>query len=496
MMYPQWRQHWWLGSLPPSILVPQNNPDDTLTSMAEQPRAAPLTPPSPPRPKTVVKRRACDECRSRKLACSKEPDGCSRCRRESLSCVYSAQKPMGRPKKRRQQALFSQAEQQAEPGPANGTVESYNNANRLSTPPQEHNIAAPAGSIPDFVSLSELLPSFDLAPSGFPDSTMPFDPFALNDASPLSMDFVNNTNLDQLNSAEPKLKRENVHKIFQVIAKYVFTQQISCSSNMNSDIAQAAPGQNVTMTPFKSHPNVTCPCLSSIYLALDSLNNISDDISTAMGTARAAARSAHDVLRCNICSSVLIEAPLVIPPMQSYQNMMLLSALLTSLSNSYFHLLEIIDCAAAEARSRNEMLHFSFRRLGGVWDDLNSSDSGGCLLALVINDSDLDPEVWRLAMRAVLRYEIYGFTTESSNPSCTANGLPQPQHFGLAQAVHDLEERSRLRHEKLDKLVAAGHVVTCSPLGKHTVTPPGGEKPQCMMVIESVKLALDRLSIA
>ncbi|KAG7112278.1 Fusaric acid cluster transcription factor FUB10 like protein [Verticillium longisporum] len=49
----------------------------------------------------IVKHRACDECRTRKLACSKEPDGCSRCCKEGIICVYSAQKPMGRPRKRR-----------------------------------------------------------------------------------------------------------------------------------------------------------------------------------------------------------------------------------------------------------------------------------------------------------------------------------------------------------------------------------------------------------
>ncbi|KAK3398040.1 hypothetical protein B0T20DRAFT_239128 [Sordaria brevicollis] len=50
--------------------------------------------------KEPVKRRACDECRARKLACSKEPDGCARCKREGVHCNYSAQKPMGRPRKR------------------------------------------------------------------------------------------------------------------------------------------------------------------------------------------------------------------------------------------------------------------------------------------------------------------------------------------------------------------------------------------------------------
>ncbi|KLU85261.1 hypothetical protein MAPG_04289 [Magnaporthiopsis poae ATCC 64411] len=45
-------------------------------------------------------RRACDECRMRKLACSKEPTGCARCTREGIVCHYSPQKQMGRPRKR------------------------------------------------------------------------------------------------------------------------------------------------------------------------------------------------------------------------------------------------------------------------------------------------------------------------------------------------------------------------------------------------------------
>ncbi|KAL9109451.1 MAG: hypothetical protein Q9227_005959 [Pyrenula ochraceoflavens] len=46
------------------------------------------------------KRAACDECRQRKLKCSGEPDGCSRCLKQGIPCHYSTQKQMGRPRKR------------------------------------------------------------------------------------------------------------------------------------------------------------------------------------------------------------------------------------------------------------------------------------------------------------------------------------------------------------------------------------------------------------
>ncbi|KAL6236413.1 hypothetical protein BDW75DRAFT_206724 [Aspergillus navahoensis] len=49
----------------------------------------------------VKRHAACDECRKRKLKCSGELSGCSRCIKQSLSCHYSVQKQMGRPPKKR-----------------------------------------------------------------------------------------------------------------------------------------------------------------------------------------------------------------------------------------------------------------------------------------------------------------------------------------------------------------------------------------------------------
>ncbi|EMD91749.1 hypothetical protein COCC4DRAFT_30331 [Bipolaris maydis ATCC 48331] len=46
---------------------------------------------------------ACDECRTRKLRCSGDTPKCLRCTREQIGCVYSPQKQMGRPRKRRRE---------------------------------------------------------------------------------------------------------------------------------------------------------------------------------------------------------------------------------------------------------------------------------------------------------------------------------------------------------------------------------------------------------
>ncbi|KAL2830699.1 hypothetical protein BJY01DRAFT_227007 [Aspergillus pseudoustus] len=50
---------------------------------------------------SVKRHAACDECRKRKLKCSGELSGCSRCVKQSLVCHYSVQKQMGRPPKKR-----------------------------------------------------------------------------------------------------------------------------------------------------------------------------------------------------------------------------------------------------------------------------------------------------------------------------------------------------------------------------------------------------------
>ncbi|KAK6841295.1 hypothetical protein PG987_002155 [Apiospora arundinis] len=79
------------------------------------------------------KHRACDECRSRKLACSKEADGCTRCKREGIACHYSPQKQMGRPRKRPREE--QEASNDTSAGPTPNSDESPNKTPMFSVPP-------------------------------------------------------------------------------------------------------------------------------------------------------------------------------------------------------------------------------------------------------------------------------------------------------------------------------------------------------------------------
>ncbi|KAF1996882.1 hypothetical protein P154DRAFT_305424 [Amniculicola lignicola CBS 123094] len=67
---------------------------------------------------------ACDECRTRKLKCSGDAPRCSRCEREGINCVYSPQKPMGRPRKRRREDAQPQPDVSKEsPGETSSSAE-------------------------------------------------------------------------------------------------------------------------------------------------------------------------------------------------------------------------------------------------------------------------------------------------------------------------------------------------------------------------------------
>ncbi|KAL1888210.1 hypothetical protein Cpir12675_006259 [Ceratocystis pirilliformis] len=70
-----------------SHISPLPSPSSSLSTMASPGRE-------------VVRHRACDFCRNRKVACSKELGGCMRCTKDNVCCVYSPQKPMGRPRKK------------------------------------------------------------------------------------------------------------------------------------------------------------------------------------------------------------------------------------------------------------------------------------------------------------------------------------------------------------------------------------------------------------
>ncbi|CAG9970799.1 unnamed protein product [Clonostachys byssicola] len=472
----------------------------------------------------VEKHRACDACRNRKLACTKEPDGCSRCRREGITCHYSPQKPMGRPRKRR--IVEDQPQQDEEPAvvavgrstvepaePATSNIPSINgHGGDLSLPlftdPNldfDHN---PSSSL-DFLDL--------LPPSSYQDE-LPLDPHILipNDGQLDSIGIPLNLNgvdlLESINFDEPDTAVADMSKdISDSLQRYWHAQQQqqhlepaesqTLSSNQSqctdSPEPQSEPQSEAQPTPPplssssescpKPMPSIACGCLSSLYLALDSLSRLPQDINTAMRVARNATKTAHNVMNCAFCSDPDISQP---PPIQSFQSLMFLAALIPSACNAYASILQMIDRKAKEAKKENRTFWFSFEDIGGVWCG-SAEFTFQCPEMQDYNNSNMEPDLWRTTMRAILRLDVYGLSE-------APDGMHGLQVLGLRDIVKSMEARSHRRHAMMDEMAESGSLPKHEGFLLHhgEYKPLPVEERNCIKVLEAARIALDHLVIA
>jgi hypothetical protein len=262
-----------------------------------------------------------------------------------------------------------------------------------------------------------------------------------------------------------------------------------------------SPGYSATpeSTPSpRAYPNATCTCLSTMYLAMESLANMPQSATAAMKLARGACKVAHNVIHCSSCSLPLLEDPTVQPPMQSFQNMMLLGGFIPTIANAYARILDMIDAETALAKKEGRTSHFTFKECGGLWGKLGEEEPR-CGILRTFDNKELEPDEWRLAIRGLLKIDIYGLSfskSESSIPFVKVN------HLGLKDIIDALEERSRLRHAKVDELIEAG---TITPESHGYLMPAAsegkwkkdsGQKHNCQQIVEMARLSLDKLVIA
>ncbi|KAL6869233.1 hypothetical protein ACO1O0_000557 [Amphichorda felina] len=453
----------------------------------------------------VQKHRACDKCRSRKLACSKEPTGCSRCCREGIICHYSPQKPMGRPRKRRMVE---------EPAAA---VEDSSAASSADQPCGNHTL--PPVNLPGDPSLGFLdeppspnLDFMDLPPYDYQDNTQ-LDPRVLfhndgaaDEALTMSLNGVDLLSTINFNE-DPDSSAGNMSKdISSSLQRYWETQNLEAtepSESMPSDLSNSANSAESLLSSsadpavsptVKAVPSVACGCLSSLYLALDSLSRLPPDVMGAMRTARHATVVAHDVIQCPTCSDPFGKDPTKPAPIQSLQSSMCLAALIPSACNAYATILEMVDKEAAAVKRENRTIWFSFRDVGGLWAIVGPSGHNDCLLLSAYNNRNMEPDIWRITMRAILRIDVYGFDESSPDvpsPSSRVDSL------GLRDVVRLLELRSARRHDRMDRLAAAGKMP--EPSGYLLQQPYKSvprEERHCIRILEAARIALDNLVIA
>ncbi|KID66824.1 Fungal Zn binuclear cluster domain containing protein, partial [Metarhizium hybridum] len=452
------------------------------------------------------KHRACDECRTRKLACSKDPTGCERCKREGISCVYSPQKPMGRPRKRR--AI-------EQPIPEDASTD----ASRSQVLPTPRGVSFSPSSHQDPLANAHLdfMPQIDDEPLNFLDMLsnnpgesdtahlypLPQEPYLSlsgpGDGSLGSNSFqIEFGGLDILQSIdfnEPEPTRGSISKhINDSLHQYVAGQMPrvqetppSISSDVSSIIESPEPPQ--ASTSSKPLPNSTCGCLSSLYLALDSLTRLPSDVPSAMRVARNATKISQDVLGCPHCFQYFFTDPLQPQPVQSLQNMTCLGALVPSACNAYARIMEMIDRDADAAHADGKGIFFSFREFGGLWG-LVMDDHGACAALKAIDNRNLDPDVWRATVQSILKLDVYGLGGK------TGDALPGTHAIlGLKDVINELDRSTKLRHQMVEDLMAAGKMPNHSRYYLQYNAPVPPEHRNCTRLVESARVALNNLSI-
>ncbi|XXG94938.1 ER-derived vesicles protein erv29 [Hypoxylon texense] len=440
---------------------------------------------------TAPKHRACDECRTRKLACTKEPDGCSRCKREAITCHYSPQKPMGRPRKR--------PRDEASNGNSTETQATQNTTKN--TPPD----TVDAGRFINLLSGGEV--NYDVLENGSQEKGFPW-------SFGYTGDSLGDIGFDPVPEHAPLFSPSNIDPSLFVSTAAVDAMIIDPPSaeqvpnlSPNSASTPESVGSACSAPQPDTPPVVGCAHTAALYLALDSMQKPPQDVEEAIRHARRATKTAYDVVYCPVCS-FRIEPPedaASADVMRNFQNLMLLAALIPSIVLAYERILQAVDEAANRAVAERRRLVFKLRGLGGIlWgagagagagaaaggSDSSSTHHGGdCGAADALNHREMEPAMWRLTVRALLKADVYGL----SGMEPDAATYTTPLHIGLKDIVLQMEQKSKARHAVMDILVHSG---AWRPPNCGLPIHRPGETPTCQKVIAIAKASIDQLVIA
>ncbi|KAI1775590.1 hypothetical protein F4818DRAFT_382652 [Hypoxylon cercidicola] len=420
---------------------------------------------------STPKHRACDECRTRKLACTKEPDGCSRCKREAITCLYSPQKPMGRPRKRPRDEASNE-----------NSTEAQTNQNTTTDIPPD---TVDAGRFINILSGGEV--NYDAMENGPHEKGYSW-------SFGYTGDSLGDIGFDPAPEHAPFFSASNMDPLLFVSTPAVDAMVVdppSVESVPNSSPNSASTPESMESScsaPRPQTPAVGCAHTAALYLALDAMQKVPEGVEDAIRHARRATKTAYDVVYCPVCS-FRIEPPdntASSDIMRNFQNLMLLAALIPSIVHAYAHILQVVDEEANKAVAERRRLVFKLRGLGGIlW---GAADSHDCGAFDAFNSREMEPAMWRLTVRALLKADVYGL----SGVHAEASGM-SPLHIGLKDVVLQMEQKCKARHAIMDMLVNSG---AWQPPNCGLKIHEKGETPTCQKVIAIAKASIDQLVIA
>ncbi|KAF2661380.1 hypothetical protein K491DRAFT_587528 [Lophiostoma macrostomum CBS 122681] len=306
---------------------------------------------------------ACDECRTRKLKCSGHYPHCTRCDKEGIGCVYSPQKQMGRPRKRR----------------------------REEAPAKE---AASTDKVPQpsMIDLDE--PAFSQA--------RVFDDFRVLGAAEIA-DFAATSDAAGIpvtlsdQHIDPSLTSGYMSGITTDI-------DLAIDSAIDPSLWDAQPigserclSSATTVTPSPCSPEQgTCTCLSTMYLALSALQTLSSfAFPTVVPVMRQAMHAAWCIIHCKQCRRDVFT---------TIQNVQSTSALLSAIGERFHRILQEIDeeTERLEASGEKKPFRVGDNSLANAHLHTGTFD---CPMGFDVN---LEPREFRKLAKKALKTEVLG----------------------------------------------------------------------------------------
>lgn len=290
---------------------------------------------------------ACDECRKRKLKCSGQSLGCTRCVKQTLTCHYSVQKQMGRPRKRQKLSDVAEEDQLLD---AEWSDAHLRHENGLGTPDQpvwseigmvdpnlfsgpmfsSVNSYAPLPSLMESSLYEQLGPysngNNDVDSNATPLSSSPTTPClpTIADSFPSTLgwsDYPDTTNLPTVIPDLTSGKRSMSNH--STMPQYTLPLADGYSS-----LTSSFPSSSLNALPVVP----SCTCLPDLYLTLSNLATLpSQPInSSTIEALQTATHTAHSVLYCPTCPQHF---------RSGVQNVMLLATLLSVIADGWSCLL-------------------------------------------------------------------------------------------------------------------------------------------------------------
>lgn len=427
----------------------------------------------------MVKHRACDECRVTKLACSKDPNGCERCVREHITCHYSEQKPMGRPRKRqfiettRDEPINVHGQLQSLPD--DGTLppffgdelENFDGAN-FTEPYFAGSNFNESGNAQQF---TQALPLDTSNPLWASDAEGGQGIWQFEDADILGGPPIDFNNTDMHKSSE-------THSLANQVLEPSTGANLSSSSPKRSDGPSQVLGDK-------------CSCLSSMYLSLSALQQFPSEIDEALKVVRGASLVASKAIWCPSCGAIALNSPT--PPIEAFQNTMLIGTILPIIANGYGRLLKMVDEATAVAIAKGQTKIFRCGDSDGLYEHQKPFDQAANFIYEVfpMAGREMQPAEWRTAVRALLRGDIYG------------QEQPGYKYKGLRDIISEMEQRQNARHNILDAQVAAGvrslkhdHFPDLKTADSAAKQCNGDRTRTCLEILKIAKMAVDSIVIA